>query len=110
MNLWSRQARAEREKRITRGCEYIDLITAFLSGRVTGPEFKTGYLGMRTADITSAGDLPCRALDDLFWHVEDFEADDDLRPGDPNWIDEVEFKRRVAASLAVVQKELGIDA
>jgi hypothetical protein len=70
----------------------------FAAGMITGPDFETAFLQARGAN---AGLSPVLAdvLDQIFYGVDDYVADDELRPNVYGGIDEEQLREVVRAQL-----------
>lgn len=77
--------------------EHVDLMEAFLSGRLPVDRFERQYLDLYSSDATIRGDTIFRIIDDVFFAVDEYCGDPDLR-GEYE-IDEDQLRERVRAAL-----------
>ena len=77
--------------------KYIDLLNAFIGGRMDAAEFSHAYFTMYNVESNlEVYDLA--ALKELFWIVEDYVSDPMLRG--PDDVSDLELLERVKLSLA----------
>ena len=80
--------------------EHIELMEAFLSGRLSVDRFERQYLDLYSSDATLRGDAIFRVIDDVFFAVDEYCGDPDLR-GEYD-IDEDQLRDRVRAALSAL--------
>ena len=82
--------------------EHVDLMEAFMSGRLPVDRFERQYLDLYSSDATIREDAIFRAIDDVFFAVDEYCGDPDLR-GEYD-IDEEQLRERVRTALRTLAK------
>jgi hypothetical protein len=58
---------------------YKALISDFICGRVSAPDFESKYLQLFKTDTSKAADIEFNVLENLFFAIDDYVADPELR-------------------------------
>ncbi len=77
--------------------EYVSLMDAFSGGRLPVDVFERRYLDLFQSDQTMRGEFIFRTIEDVFFAVDEYCGDPDLR-GEYD-IDEDQLRERVRAAL-----------
>ncbi|HWE90646.1 MAG TPA: colicin immunity domain-containing protein [Pseudonocardiaceae bacterium] len=80
---------------------YIDLIQKFASGKIAAPEFETAYLLLFQSENKVLPDTVEQPLNDLFYAVDDYVEDPQLR-ADVNGLDDDQVRDRAASALRLL--------
>jgi len=83
--------------------DYLSLMRRFLAGAITAADFQRSYFALSGGDEEFRPERTFRALNDLFFALDDFYEDPALR--DPGDLDEAQLRARVEATLAVLAPE-----
>jgi len=76
----------------------LQLSRRFAAGMISGPDFETAFMQARGANAGLTRVL-ADVLDQIFYGVDDYVADDDLRPEVYGGIDEEQLREIVRAQL-----------
>jgi hypothetical protein len=77
---------------------YRRLLQRYVSHAISADELEATYIELFTNDETRRSEREFRVLEDFFFDVDDYVADDALRDS-PADIDEEELRRRALATL-----------
>lgn len=79
--------------------DYMRLMKAFLDGRTDADEYTRSYFDLAKKRANIPNEDVSRITQQAFGDADDYEADVELRLGNPQWIDEPTLRGRVANSL-----------
>jgi len=80
--------------------EYVSLMDAFAGGRIPVDVFERRYLDLFQSDQTMREEFIFRTIEDVFFAVDEYCGDPDLR--DEYDIDEEQLRERVRTALRVL--------
>lgn len=78
---------------------HLKLTRRFAAGLIPGPEFETAFLRVRGEYHETLPDPVDDVMDEIFYGVDDYVADDDLRPKVHGGIDEDQLREIVRTQL-----------
>jgi len=78
--------------------QYIDLIDSFVSVKIDAPRFESGYLALFKKDKVRHSERVFTILNELFYAVDDYVENPDLREG-PSDLDDEQLRERAGVAL-----------
>jgi Bacterial self-protective colicin-like immunity len=100
---------SDSEKVAIMTAKYKELISSFINGQISAQEFETFYLKLFQYDTNQVPGIEFNILEELFFDVDDYAADPELRER-AGGLDDEELRTRAREAYRKLYETYGVSA